>query len=293
VYHDVVALGHHTAITVTDPSHTRSGIPDEEDPAVGRTTLPEPAPAADAAAPEPQTDAREAAQTIEPPPASDPTDTSSSVVDGSQAASVEPASVESASIESASVEPASVEPASVDPAPAVMAPSLAALGFPEGEPQSLHPAHLRTQLIGHWITICVMSFGAFTILSSLTLAGKLHGPRLAVVPGLAAAVIGLIAWWGWRFQHLEHARTSFVISTEGCEIRRGVVWRRIITVPLSRIQHTDVTQGPLQRAYGLATLTLYTAGTEHAKIDLHGLAFGTAMAIRQYLFERSEAHDTR
>ncbi len=167
----------------------------------------------------------------------------------------------------------------------------AALGFPEGEPQSLHPAHLRTQLIAHWITICVMSFGAFTILSSLTLAGKLHGARLAVVPGLVAAGIGLIAWWGWRYQHLEHARTSFVISGAGCEIRRGVVWRRIITVPLSRIQHTDVTQGPLQRAYGLATLTLYTAGTEHAKIDLHGLAFETAMAIRQYLFERSEAHE--
>jgi membrane protein YdbS with pleckstrin-like domain len=170
-----------------------------------------------------------------------------------------------------------------------MTPPPAALGFPEGEPQSLHPSHLRTQLIGHAIMIFVMGFAAFTILSSLTLAGKLHGARLAVVPGLVAAGITLIAWWGWRYQHLEHARTSFVISTAGCEIRRGVVWRRILTVPLSRIQHSDVTQGPLQRAYGLATLTLYTAGTEHAKIDLHGLAFDTAMAIRQYLFERSEA----
>jgi membrane protein YdbS with pleckstrin-like domain len=172
-----------------------------------------------------------------------------------------------------------------------MTPPPAALGFPEGEVQSLHPAHLRTQLIAHWITICVMSFGAFTILSSVGLAGKLSGMRLAIVPGLVFAGIGLLAWWGWRYQHLEHARTSFVISAAGCEIRRGVVWRRIITAPLSRIQHTDVTQGPLQRAYGLATLTLYTAGTEHAKIDLHGLAFETAMAIRQYLFERSEAHD--
>jgi membrane protein YdbS with pleckstrin-like domain len=258
---------------VTDPSHTRSGIPDEEDPAAGRTTTPEhalehapgadAADAPDAATPKPEPEQR---QTSEPPPASEATDTSSSVVDDAQATSVEPA---------------------------VMTPpaALAALGFPEGEPQSLHPAHLRTQLIGHWITICVMSFGAFTILSSLTLAGKVHGLRLAVVPGLAAAAIGLIAWWGWRYQHLEHARTSFVISLAGCEIRRGVVWRRIITVPLSRIQHTDVTQGPLQRAYGLATLTLYTAGTEHAKVDLNGLAFDTAMNIRQYLFERSEAHE--
>jgi membrane protein YdbS with pleckstrin-like domain len=172
-----------------------------------------------------------------------------------------------------------------------MTPPPAALGFPEGEPQSLHPAHLRTQMISHWITICVMSFGAFTIISSLTLGGALRGARLAVVPGLAVTVISLIAFWGWRYQHLEHSRTSFVISAAGCEIRRGVLWRRIITVPLSRIQHTDVTQGPLQRAYGLATLVLYTAGTEHAQVDLNGLAFETAMAIRQYLFERSEAYD--
>ena len=172
-----------------------------------------------------------------------------------------------------------------------MTPPLAALGFPEWEPQSLHPSHLRTQLIAHWLTICVTAFGAFMILSSVTLAGKLHGMRLVVVPGLVAAGLSLLAWWGWRYQHLEHARTSFVISMAGCEIRRGVVWRRIITVPLSRIQHSDVTQGPLQRAFGLATLTLYTAGTEHAKIDLHGLAFETAMNIRQYLFERSDAHE--
>lgn len=171
------------------------------------------------------------------------------------------------------------------------APPLAALGFPEGEPQSLHPAHLRTQLIGHWTTNGALAIGAFTILSSLALAGRLQGPRLAIIPGLVATAIGMLALVGWRYRHLEHARTSFVISGAGCEIRRGVIWRRIITVPLSRIQHSDVTQGPLQRAYGLATLSLYTAGTEHAKIDLHGLAFETAMAIRQYLFERSDAHE--
>lgn len=252
---------------MTDPSHALPDIQDEEDPAAGRTTPPESGPpeSAPAATPEPEQQpqpgpAPEIAGTT--PEAGETTDTASSGVTSSSPIASSPATD-----------------------------GAAALGFPEGEPQSLHRAHLRTQLIAHWITIGVMLFGAFTILSSLTVAGKLHGARLAIVPGLVFGGIGLIALWGWRYQHLEHARTSFVISGAGCEIRRGVVWRRIITVPLSRIQHSDVTQGPLQRAYGLATLTLYTAGTEHAKIDLHGLAFETAMAIRQYLFERSEAHE--
>jgi membrane protein YdbS with pleckstrin-like domain len=261
---------------VTDPSHTLSDVPDEGDPATSRTTTPEHAPAQ---APMPE---RSAEAGVEPRAA----DTSSSAVDNSPVTSVD-----SASSASSTSSTESAESAVASPSPSQSPSPFSALGFPEGEPQSLHPAHLRTQLIGHWITVGVMSFAAFTILSSLTVGGALRGVRLAVVPGLAATVITLIAWWGWRYQHLEHRRTSYVISAAGCEIRRGVVWRRIITVPLSRIQHTDVTQGPLQRAYGLATLALYTAGTEHAKVDLSGLSFETAMAIRQYLFERSEAHD--
>jgi uncharacterized protein len=262
---------------VTDPSHTLSDIKDEGDPAASRTTPPEHAPAAEPE-PGPADEARETADN------SSSAVTSDRGVDDPTITSTEPAVETTVARAVESTDEPAVEPR-------VMTPPFAALAFPEGEPQSLHPAHLRTQLIAHWITICVMSFGAFTIISSLTLAGKLHGIRLAVVPGLVVTGISLLAFWGWRYQHYEHARTSFVISGAGCEIRRGVLWRRIITVPLSRIQHTDVTQGPLQRAYGLATLTLYTAGTEHAKIDLNGLAFDTAMNIRQYLFERSEAHE--
>jgi uncharacterized protein len=269
---------------VTDPSHTLSDVPDERDPAVSRTTTPE-------HVPEPQGEPRvgvapDAEGTPEAADASIHTADASPADAGAAGSSV----ADSSTVGSGTVGSSTVGSSGTS-IPSEVAPPPAALGFPEGEPQSLHPAHLRTQLIAHWITVCVMSFVAFTILSSLTLGGALRGMRIVVVPGLAATVISLIAWWGWRYQHLEHARTSFVISAAGCEIRRGVVWRRIITVPLSRIQHTDVTQGPLQRAFGLATLALYTAGTEHAKVDLSGLAFDTAMAIRQYLFERSEAHD--
>lgn len=278
---------------MTDTPHTLSDIQDEGDPAASRTTPPEPVPAGAPPQPEPPTAPQTESPTApqpdsqtepvsagEAPQAGERTDTSSSAI--TPAATVDTTE---------SIDLASSESEVIRPIAPPIAPPSAALGFPEGEPQSLHPAHLRTQLIAHWITICVMSVGAFTILSGLTLGGKLHGARLFVVPGLVATGVSLIALWGWRYQHLEHARTSYAISLAGCEIRRGVVWRRIITVPLSRIQHSDVTQGPLQRAFGLATLTLYTAGTEHAKIDLHGLAFDTAMAIRQYLFERSDAHE--
>ena len=58
--------------------------------------------------------------------------------------------------------------------------------------------------------------------------------------------------------------------------RAASIWRSITHVPRSRVQHTDVSQGPLERRYGLGTLIVYTAGTDHARVSLPGLAWDTA-----------------
>ena len=76
------------------------------------------------------------------------------------------------------------------------------------------------------------------------------------------------------------------LDGQGIEIARGVICRSIVHVPVSRVQHTDVSQGPLQRRYGLGTLTIYTAGTEYARVNLHGLAHARALAIRDLLLPR-------
>jgi membrane protein YdbS with pleckstrin-like domain len=52
------------------------------------------------------------------------------------------------------------------------------------------------------------------------------------------------------------------------------------------VQHTDVSQGPLERRYGLGTRVIFTAGTDHARVDLKGLDHATALAIRDHLLPR-------
>ena len=61
-------------------------------------------------------------------------------------------------------------------------------------------------------------------------------------------------------------------------------------MPRSRVQHIDVSQGPIERRYGLGTLVIYTAGTDHAKVVLSGLEHGRALRIREHLLP-SEAGD--
>jgi membrane protein YdbS with pleckstrin-like domain len=101
---------------------------------------------------------------------------------------------------------------------------------------------------------------------------------------------GVLAWHTRRWPAIEYQHTSYRIDAHGIEIRRGVYWRRVINVPRSRVQHTDVSQGPLERKYGLATLVIYTAGTDHAKVALGGIDHGVALGIREHLL-RTEGSD--
>ncbi len=97
-----------------------------------------------------------------------------------------------------------------------------------------------------------------------------------------AAAAGL-AWLAHQWPVVVHRHARYRVDTEGIEIKQGVVWRRVINVPRSRVQHIDVSQGPIERRYGLGTLVIYTAGTDHAKVELSGLEHGRALAIRAYL----------
>jgi membrane protein YdbS with pleckstrin-like domain len=93
----------------------------------------------------------------------------------------------------------------------------------------------------------------------------------------------LLFWISWRWPVVEHRHESYRVDDLGIEIRRGVVWRTVLNVARSRVQHTDVSQGPLERRFGLGTLKIHTAGTENAEIDVHGLAHETALLIRDHL----------
>src|SRR4028119_943001 len=72
----------------------------------------------------------------------------------------------------------------------------------------------------------------------------------------------VLGWLAQRWPEIEHRHTAYKVDHQGIEIRKGVVWRRVINVPRSRVQHTDVSQGPMERNRGLGTLVIYTAGSD-------------------------------
>lgn len=141
---------------------------------------------------------------------------------------------------------------------------------------------IAVERVSGWIATVALSG---IILVAGVLAPLANGRvRLSLVNATAwVAITAALAWHSHRWPPVAWRHTFYRVDADGLEIRRGVYWREVINVPRSRVQHTDVSQGPLERRHGLATLVVYTAGTEHAKVTLPGLEHAIALAIRQHL----------
>lgn len=109
--------------------------------------------------------------------------------------------------------------------------------------------------------------------------------------GIACVVWFLLSLWMFVWPPIHHRYVRWRLDDTGLEIHRGVFWRHILSVPLARLQHADLAQGPLQRQWGLAKLIVYTAGTQHASVELEGLAYETAVGLRDHLLRQLGTRD--
>ncbi len=110
---------------------------------------------------------------------------------------------------------------------------------------------------------------------------------IVAVPVITCLLIALLFWLPRR----TYRNRWYRLSPIGLEIRQGILWRQHITVPLSRVQHTDVAQGPIQRRFGLGKLVVYTAGTLHSSVEVNGLDFTVACQLRDTLVDVKEMRD--
>ena len=104
---------------------------------------------------------------------------------------------------------------------------------------------------------------------------------LPAPPGLAVAVAALLlAYPTLVAPRRRYASLGYAIDDRELSIARGI-WTRVETVvPLVRVQHIDIAQGPIERRFGVCRLVLHTAGTAHARVVLPGLSRPSAEAMR-------------
>lgn len=65
--------------------------------------------------------------------------------------------------------------------------------------------------------------------------------------------------------------------------RSGLFWRKTVIVAFNRVQHVEVSSGPLQRKFGLATVKFFTAGGSSVDLKVNGLSTERAEQMRAFI----------
>jgi membrane protein YdbS with pleckstrin-like domain len=105
---------------------------------------------------------------------------------------------------------------------------------------------------------------------------------LAVAVVLAA---GLAAFW---FARNRVRAWSYTEREDDLIVARGVLVRRLSVVPYGRMQFVDVTAGPVERVFRLATVKLHTAAAA-SDARIPGLEREEAARLRDRLAALGEA----
>lgn len=113
----------------------------------------------------------------------------------------------------------------------------------------------------------------------------------ALLPGLALALVLALAAYLYAARRFARYRGEH-FPLEGVRLQDGVWWQTETWIPIARLQHLDVQQGPLDRRWGMATLSLHTAGTHDHLLRIKGLPLDQAYALRDALMPRLQVrHD--
>ena len=107
--------------------------------------------------------------------------------------------------------------------------------------------------------------------------------------GVGWLLVCLIGFgWAWWVIGRQVRAMGYSERTDDLLVVRGVMFRRLVIVPYGRMQLVDVTQGLVDRAFGLSTVQLHTAAaTSDAAID--GLPPDVAAGLRDRLAARGES----
>lgn len=92
---------------------------------------------------------------------------------------------------------------------------------------------------------------------------------VGIGPGIALGAITLVL--GVAHAIARYRIWRFQVRPDALYLERGVLTRVKTVVPHVRIQHVDASRGPLERALGLSSVVVYTAGSRGADVTVPGL----------------------
>ncbi len=143
--------------------------------------------------------------------------------------------------------------------------------------QKLDPRIKNVWRINDAIWIVLVFVCCFVPFALIAAVDPDEGWTGVVCIALAAAFVVMLVIFLVILPPIRYVRWRYELSDEYLDIAKGIIWRKRYIIPFIRVQNTDTRQGPILRAFKLASVTVSTAAGSH---EIPGLDAQSAEALR-------------
>ncbi len=109
---------------------------------------------------------------------------------------------------------------------------------------------------------------------------------LAVLPIVLGLSFGILLTL--LIPKVRYRRWRYQVSEGYVDFQHGILIIKRTLIPMARVQYVDTVQGPLLRRYGLASITISTAGGSH---EIPALAGEVADDLRDHIAQLAQVAD--
>ena len=152
--------------------------------------------------------------------------------------------------------------------------------------EEYHPDEKLKQM---WLAILGISFLASYVLVFfiLSIFYAVYQEKAILIAFLIISIIEiplaviLYIWIPYYFKSIK-----YMVSDDFVRIQQGVFWKSLSTIPYEKVQNVDMSQGPIERKFGLGRVLLHTAGYS-GQSTAEGIIKGISLRRIFSFFERS------
>ena len=151
------------------------------------------------------------------------------------------------------------------------------------DPATMHK--LDPRVVVYWLVTGI--FGALVLLAILLTGAWFAADHFEewgyVVWWVAGVLGGVNLLWALISPPWAYARWRYAVDDQLMRMRYGIFFHEERSIPINRMQHADLTRGPIERLFGLASLVVFSAGNDGSAFRVPGVDATRAGALRDQI----------
>jgi membrane protein YdbS with pleckstrin-like domain len=102
------------------------------------------------------------------------------------------------------------------------------------------------------------------------------------------ALVIFIALWDMLYHFFADPIIKYAVREQDLHFQSGLIFRKLVSQPILRIQHIELKRGPIERKANLATLQVFSAGGISHTFQIPGLEYEKAVALRKFIINHKD-----